>query len=124
MRFLPLLLVGLLGSTGCYKNTMKTGMPPGTTHDIKAQFFLWGLAGEMDVNLQEVCPNGVSQIEESVQVGDAILGCLTCGILSPVSIQVRCASGAAYHLIPDESQQGTWVVPFESSPILEEGAGS
>ncbi len=117
----------LFSATGCYKNTLQTGVPGAGTQDMTAQFFLWGLVGTEEFNLQQLCPTGVSEMAEEMSFGNGIVGCLTCGIYQPITVHIRCASGSAYYLLPDEEQNRTWIYPAEASPLTsnttEQGAG-
>lgn len=88
---------------GCMKTTVKMGAPAGTTTEHTAKFFLGGLVGEENFNLSELCPQGVSKIEESEQFKDIALSCVTCSIYSPRTVRITCASGSAYLVVPDEA---------------------
>lgn len=109
------LMIG--ATTGCYKNTLQTGMPGAGSSDHKAKFFLWGLVGDNQFDLKQLCPSGVSEIIEQQAAGDVIVGCLTCGIYQPVTVSIRCASGSAFNLIPDEENNRTWVYPDASASV-------
>ena len=116
----------LTTATGCYKNTLQAGIPGAGTQDETAQFFLWGLVGTEEFNLQQLCPTGVSGIQEEMSPGNWFVSCLTCGIYMPISVHIRCASGSAYYLLPDEEKDRTWVYPAESAPLaapVDQGAG-
>jgi hypothetical protein len=97
---LAFVVLGLaFAATGCathtinYKNpSMQTG---GATQTAKQSFFLWGLVGGSEVDLDKMCPTGVSQIQSKTSVGDQIFTVLTGGIYSPMSVNVQCASGGA-----------------------------
>jgi hypothetical protein len=84
-----------LAATGCathkinYKNP---NVAAGPTHTAKQSFFLWGLAGGNDIDLDKMCPAGVAGIESKSSGGDSILHWLTAGLYSPMSVAVTCAS--------------------------------
>lgn len=121
-----ILLAGaLVLLSGCMRNTISTGKPPGAYHELKGKFFLYGIVGQEDVNVGQLCPNGVSKIEEKTGVGDWLLTCVTVSIYTPRSIKVTCTSGSAYLLVPDEENNQTVVTPMDSSldaELTQEGA--
>ncbi|HEY5928630.1 MAG TPA: hypothetical protein VIV11_43390 [Kofleriaceae bacterium] len=98
MKTLMIMLTVALATSACathkihYKNP--TVAQSGTTKSAKQSFFLWGLVGGNDVDLQALCPNGVAGIDSKASVGDGILTALTGGIYSPISVDVHCAGGA------------------------------
>ena len=101
-------------------------MPGAGTQDHTASFFLWGLVGNPEFNLQHLCPTGVSEIAEEMTPGNWFVGCITCGVYVPITVHIRCASGSAYYLIPDEERGRTWVYPGEpdpEAPLADQGAG-
>lgn len=112
----------MTASTGCYKNTIATGLQPGASSDHKAKFYIFGLVGEADFDLDNICPSGISKIVESQEVPDVLLSCITCSIYTPVSVKITCASGTAWNLVPDEVNNRTLVVAVDSSPSSDQGA--
>ena len=55
-------------------------------------FFFWGLAGDADVNLGQLCPAGVSELEIKQNVGTWFATVLTLGIYAPQILSVTCAA--------------------------------
>jgi hypothetical protein len=98
MKTAMILLSLALATSGCashhihYKNP--TAATSGETKSAKQSFFLWGLVGGKEVDLQQMCPSGVAGIDSRSSGGDAILTALTAGIYSPMSVDVHCAGGA------------------------------
>lgn len=88
-----------LAATGCATHTINYKNPTapagGPTQTAKQSFFLWGLVGGSEVNLDQMCPSGVSQIQSKTSVGDQIFTILTGGIYSPMSVNVSCATGGS-----------------------------
>lgn len=112
-----LFALSLLATSGCYKVTHTTGASPtGAPITQKASFFLFGLIGEADVDLKQLCPSGVAWFQNRAEVGDSIIGCVTCGLYQPMTIEVRCSSGKAFLAVPDAEQNVTWVYDLPSSP--------
>jgi hypothetical protein len=108
--FATLLLVG-----GCYRNTIETGLPAANAmpYQETAQFFLWGLVGEETFDLKQICPTGVTRIEEEMAPVDYLFSCVTCGIYSPRTVTITCASGSAFLLTP-EPDAGVTLVSAEN----------
>lgn len=114
---LTLGLVALLGS-GCMKNTYMTGQSyGGGTYTQKASFFIYGLIGEKTVDLNQVCPQGVAWFQNRRTIGDSLVSCITCSLYTPVTIEVRCAGGAAYLAVPDAGEGVTWFYEQDAQDI-------
>lgn len=104
----------LVALSGCYKVSHTTGAPKaGGSHTEKASFFLWGLVGEADVNVDQICPSGVAWFQNRAEFVDSVVGCITCGLYQPMTIEVVCASGSSYLAVPDVEQNVTWVYELE-----------
>lgn len=74
--------------------------------------------GEAEVNVDQICPNGVAFFQNRAEVVDSIVGCITCGIYTPLTIEVTCASGSAYLAVPDVDQNVTWIYDLEEGGAL------
>lgn len=97
---MALVVLGLaVAATGCATHTINyknpTAQVGGPSQSAKQSFFLWGLVGGKEVNLDQMCPAGVAQIKSQTSVGDQIFSILTGGIYSPMSVDVQCAAGGA-----------------------------
>lgn len=102
LRIFVALSVSLL-MVGCYKNTVSTGLPGGgEVHEFEAPFLLWGLAGDEIIDTNKLCPQGVSKIEEYMGPKQAGLYCITCGIYSPIQVDITCAGGQAWRIEASE----------------------
>ena len=75
-----------------YKNPNATQV--GETKNAKQSFFLWGLVGGSEVNLQQMCPSGVAGIDSRSSGMDSIMAALTAGIYSPMSVEVHCSAAS------------------------------
>ncbi len=120
-------LLAAAAAGGCYKNTYTTGQPiGGATHTVKANFFIYGLIGETTVNVDALCPNGVAWFQNRMDVPDALLSCITCSLYTPLTIEVRCASGQAWLAVPDDEESMTWIFALdeegEVAPFIGETA--
>lgn len=104
----------IVSSSGCYKNTYTTGQPMGgSIHTLKATYFIAGLVGDASVDLDQLCPGGVAWFQNRMEPVDWVLGTVTCAIYTPLTIEVRCASGQAYMAIPDEDEGLTWIYTID-----------
>ena len=95
-RLLKLVVVSLLiALPGCYHATLQTGLPAGTTvvRQDWAAGWLWGLVPPKPVSTMAQCPGGVSKVETKHSFLNMLVGGLTGGIFSPMSIKATCASG-------------------------------
>ena len=111
MSLRNLIVLGLLTSAGCYKNTYTTALPQGGNVTKRhPAFFLWGLVGEHDFDVKQLCPGGAAWMQNRQNVvPDALVSLLTIGIVSLRTVEVRCAGGSAFLLHPDETRDVTWV---------------
>jgi hypothetical protein len=87
-------------SSACATHAIKYSNPKaaaasGTVHEVNQAFFLWGLAGGDEIDLDRMCPAGVRRIESRHSAGDQFLSLITVGIYSPMSVDVECTGGAA-----------------------------
>lgn len=116
LRSLLLGLGAVTALSGCMTTTYTTGLPGnGVKKEDSAGFFIQGLVGEKSVNLTELCPEGVSSFKSFQSVGNGVFAVCTCGIYTPVSIEVECAGAAkaSYILTPDAENNRTHVVAQE-----------
>ncbi len=97
---MALVVLGLaVTATACathkinYKNP--SAQAGGASQSAKQSFFLWGLVGGSEVDLDKMCPTGVAQIQSKTGVGDQIFTILTGGLYSPMSVDVQCAAGGS-----------------------------
>jgi len=90
----------LLGACSTYKIGYRdaTAGSGGSAHEVKQNFFLWGLAGGQEVELDRLCGGGVASIESQRSVVDGVLTVLTGGLYTPMTVQVRCADGSSFRL--------------------------
>ncbi len=87
-------LLGAIALTGCHNVSYvaKTKMPSAVKSEHSLSFFLWGLAGNEDVNLAQDCgAQGVSKIHTFTSFGQGFIGVITLGIYVPRTAVVTCA---------------------------------
>lgn len=100
----PLLILGLsaMALGACHNIQYKNpGARAGNKHSVKQSFFLWGIAGGDEIDLQALCPAGVAEISSQESFVDALIGGLTAGLYTPRSVEVTCQSGVAYRVEED-----------------------
>lgn len=106
-------MLTVLLALGCYKNTVNLGPPPGgQSYETRKAFVFWGALPDAYVDMDKVCPQGVSRIEEQQDFLDGTIACCSLGFVRTVSVRVVCADGAAYSLVPN-ALGGSWLLPEE-----------
>lgn len=104
----------LFSSVGCYRATFYRDpkVQAGEEHDEWTDFFLFGLVGSEQFEIQRFCPAGqVAEVKTGANFGTAVVSLLTIGIYMPRKVYVTCAAGGAAsvgrELELDLSQAGT-----------------
>ena len=80
---------------GCYTATIETGLAPSTT-TIEQPFaasWIYGLVPPKTVSTMARCPKGVSKVMTQLSFVNSLVGGLTFGIFTPMTIKVTCAAG-------------------------------
>lgn len=113
-RLLTLGVVLLVSSVGCYHATVDTGRTPSTmvVSQPFASAWIYGLVPPKTVELAQKCPNGVARVETQLSFVNQLVGFITFGIYTPMSITVTCAEAG----MTDAAPAIDFVVP--------EGAGA
>jgi len=80
---------------GCYHAIIDTGMPASGTviEEPWAMSFVGGLIPPPLVDVASRCPNGVSRVETQHSFLNSLVGGITSGIITPMTITVTCAAG-------------------------------
>jgi hypothetical protein len=118
---MALLLAGLVPLAACMKVTHVTGLNPGdVAQRQKSHGFIWGLVGGDPVELKALCPSGVAMFRSYESAGDGLVALLTLGIYTPMTAEVRCAGGQAFHLRSGFWDGGMVVTPVDdlASPVV------
>lgn len=88
----------------CYHATITTGATPSSDQISKpwASGWIFGLVPPATVETAAKCPNGVAQVETQLSFLNQLVGFLTFGIYTPMSILVTCAAapGGTTSLVP------------------------
>ena len=96
-------LAGLLvAASACYHATVDTGLTPSSVVAEKswASGWLWGLVPPSTVETASKCPHGAAKVETQHSFLNMLVGALTGGIYSPMSIKVTCAQAGRASLSP------------------------
>jgi len=102
-RILKLPLVGLLvAALACYHATVTTGLAPSSVVVEKswASGWLWGLVPPSAVQTATQCQHGAAKVETQHSFLNMLVGGLTGGIYSPMSIKVTCAQAGRASISP------------------------
>jgi hypothetical protein len=88
-------------ASGCYTNTMMTGRPgDGMVRERSLNFFVAGLFGQEKVDLDAVCPQGVSRFGDLTTFTDGLLGMVTLGFYTPRTAEIECAAETNVESVP------------------------
>jgi hypothetical protein len=108
ITFLAAAAIGL-AATGCFKHSYTTGSGGDTSRD--AQYSKWhshwlfGIIGEEDVNVRQVCTSGNATVKDEVSFVNGVIGALVGAIYYPTSVDVYCdgsSRAAQLTLSPDQ----------------------
>ena len=126
-RILKCAAIGLVVAfAGCYHATIETGRPPSPEVLNKpwATGWLFGLVPPSPVETMSKCPSGVSKVETQLSFVNMLVGNLTLGIYTPMSIKVTCAAsgGASIPAGASQLQLGANAAPQEIQAALTQAA--
>jgi hypothetical protein len=96
MRRTVLLFLATFVLGGCYHATVNTGVTPGSTQINQpwATSFVYGLVPPATVEAMQECGSaGVARVETQHSFLNALVGGLTFGIFTPMTITVTCGAG-------------------------------
>jgi hypothetical protein len=65
----------------------------GEEHDQWASFFVFGLIGDVEVDVREACPNGIYEVTTGTNFLTWLVTGLTLAIYSPRKVNIWCAAG-------------------------------
>jgi hypothetical protein len=117
-RLVPAVL--LLTLPSCYHATVETGLTPSAQVIDKpmASGWLYGLVPPSTVDAKGKCPQGVAKVETQYSFLNWLVGAITAGIYTPMSIKVTCAQGG-HASIP--SGASTLQVGADATPAVLQG---
>lgn len=94
------LIASVLVLPGCFRDATVTGLPMSdhATLEEWRHHFLFGVVRGIrtdDVQLEEVCPQGVARIETKQNGWNGLVSALTVGIYTPTKLNIYCAAEPA-----------------------------
>ncbi len=98
----------LLSLSGCYKTTFvnDTVPPGGEKHTERLGYFLWGIAGDHEIDTRELCKNDVREIVYEAGPLGVLVGTLTLGIVSLRNVDIECAGAATTSAVQARNADG------------------
>jgi hypothetical protein len=83
--------------SACFHQVVQTGRTPGSTVINKpwTSTFIFGLVPATEINTAAECPGGVATVETLRSFPNGLVGAITFGIYTPVTVKITCASGTA-----------------------------
>jgi len=90
---------------GCYRATVRSGLPPGNVPDAyddrwHSGWFLGAVETSGPYPLEEICKEGWAEVHTSTNLLQGLLAFLTYGIYTPQTVTVVCALSNAPHAPP------------------------
>lgn len=94
MKRQSIAVAAIVALTGCYHATIETGRPPSpeVIEEPFASAWVYGLVPPKTVEAASECANGVSRVETQLSFVNQLVGFLTLGIYTPMTILVTCAA--------------------------------
>jgi hypothetical protein len=94
----PLLVVLLfIPMTGCMKHTFTVGrgapLNSEVVYDHWHHHWIFGLIGDLNVDINHLCPSGNATIHEETSFLNGLIAALIGGLYNPTTVTVRCAGG-------------------------------
>jgi hypothetical protein len=95
------LIVAALGVSGCWRMTIKSGLPTGTTPiEYDGKWHSGVIVGIAELSgpylLDKTCPQGWSEIHTETSFPNGLVQALTSNIYTPQSVTVRCAAPSGH----------------------------
>ncbi len=86
----------------CYHATVETGLPvsPETVEKGFAPAWIDGLVPPSTLSTAAKCRNGVAKVETQLSFVNMLVGGITLGIFTPMSIKATCAAAHSAFLVP------------------------
>jgi len=83
--------------SGCYHAVIDTGRAPTGTPNVTpwAHAFIYGLVPPAVTETAKKCPGGVAKVETRQSFLNGLVGAITWGIYTPMTISYTCAGGSA-----------------------------
>lgn len=116
-----IVLLFALVAPGCFRDATVTGLPVADEPALEdwRNHFLGGVVRGIktdDVELDEICPEGVARIETKQNGWNGLVSVLTLGIYTPQKLNVFCAA------VPKDAAVQPAALTGEASPAVESPA--
>ena len=114
-KYLFVLIFCVIAIAGCYTATMETGLVPSNMTIKKnwAASWVYGLVPPNTVETAAQCPHGVAKVMTQLSFPNQLVGFLTFGIYTPMTIQVTCARASETSLVEPKD---AFAVSKDASP--------
>lgn len=127
-RILRLSVAGLLVlAPACYHATVDTGLSPSNQIVEKSFASSWigGLIPPSTVETASKCPHGAAKVETQLSFVNMLVGFITGGIYTPMSIKVTCASAGRASISPTTPtiDVGANATPEQMRDAIDRAAG-
>lgn len=93
-RFVFVIASCALFCSGCYRNTIvNDAVSPGPEESSEtAVFFIWGMAGDPEIDAREHCKGPIASVSYSAGPIDLLVTTVTLGIVGLRSVDIRCGT--------------------------------
>lgn len=91
---------------------------PGEEHNEWASFFLFGIVGDYELDVRELCPQGVAEITTGTNFLTWLVSGVTLGIYTPRKVNVWCAAGekrTSFHVDFENGKTPVYVTKREGA---------
>ncbi len=90
-------LIAALLSAGCYHATIDTGRAPSMDTIVRpwANSWVYGLVPPQTLETAQRCQSGVAKVETMHSFLNGLVGALTFGIYTPMTLKVTCAQSGS-----------------------------
>jgi hypothetical protein len=125
MRIRKLAVLGaVVALAGCYHAVVETGLTPSPTVIDRpwASGWVYGLVPPKPLSTMAQCPNGPAKVETQLSFLNMLVGSLTLGIYTPMSIRVTCAQGGARSSADGVAPRDVRAVSDAAAEVAVEGA--
>lgn len=96
-KLCALIALTLLGSTGCYRFTVKdSSVDKGAEHSKEWHpFIIYGLVpiGENPIEAGEKCEGGLASVQKEISFLNGLASWFTFSLFNPVTVRYTCAGG-------------------------------
>ena len=92
MRYRLVLFTLAIVCSGCYRVRIDSPVSGARTIEHKNHLFVLGMIGDPEIDLDELCPQGVTAFGDEIRPSDLLWTLLTVGIYSPKTSVIKCGA--------------------------------